>query len=85
MGPNGDYVLQYAFFSQVCYSAQSGSFAMLLSHLRCFAQWARRGGICRHHGDDSIVRIVKIAGRDGPEYRQLLRGILVAEYVSGQS
>jgi len=50
---------------------------MVLSHLRCFAPWARRGGICRHHGDDSIVRsidqIVKIAGRNGPEYRQLLR------------
>jgi hypothetical protein len=72
-------------FSFQRYSAQSAWFAMVLSRLRRFAPGARRGGLCRHHGDDSIVgskdQIVKIAGRDGPKYRHLLRGILVAEYV----
>src|SRR5258706_11728806 len=45
----------------------------------------RRGGMCCHRRDDPIVRaedqIVQVAGRDGPEYGQLGRGIFVAEYV----
>jgi hypothetical protein len=45
----------------------------------------RVGGIYGHRGDDPIVRaihqIVQIAGRDGSEYGQLGRGIVVAEHV----
>ena len=52
----------------------------------CFGSMVRRGGaICRHRRDDPIVRavdqIVQIAGRDGTEYGELGRGILVAEHV----
>src|SRR5229473_6044332 len=43
------------------------------------------GGMCCHRRDDPIVRaedqIVQVAGRDGPEYGQLGRGILVTEHV----
>src|SRR5229473_2552009 len=45
----------------------------------------RGGGMCCHRRDDPVVcavdQIVQVARRDGPEYGQLGRGILVAEHV----